>query len=238
MSKGRVLVADGDSQNRRAIRSTLGTDGYELVDARNSNELLKLTRSENFDLVILNACLTGSATIDTCRAIQVNALNSAMIVVLLCEMGGHLSTTPTADSGSPVQGPVDLAEVLARLRTAFQRTVCPAVRRFKRLRLGEVEIDFEARKVVAGNERMDLPPKEFAVLSYLAANANQTITYRELLETFWTGRRSKSSLRPIIKKLRRKIERSAENPQYLLTEIGVGYGIWFPKGQKVPLRSL
>ena len=91
------------------------------------------------------------------------------------------------------------------------------------LRLGDIEINFATRRVLSPDGQARLTPKEFDLLSYLAANANRTITYRELLDAVWASAEKKQSLRVIIERLRKKIERSPGNPEYLLTDPWVGY---------------
>jgi two-component system, OmpR family, KDP operon response regulator KdpE len=95
----------------------------------------------------------------------------------------------------------------------------------KHLKLGDIEIDFEARRIIAHSEQIRLTSKEFDLLSYLAAHANKTITHRELLQEVWgPGYGGEHEyLRVFVNRLRKKIEPSPSSPRYLLTEPWVGY---------------
>jgi two-component system KDP operon response regulator KdpE len=100
----------------------------------------------------------------------------------------------------------------------------------KSLRLGEVEIDFEARRIVATDKAIPLTTKEFDLLFYLAAHANKTITHRELLQHVWGPDYGgeQEYLRVFVNRLRKKIEASPSSPKYLLTEPWVGYRLELP----------
>jgi two-component system KDP operon response regulator KdpE len=121
--------------------------------------------------------------------------------------------------------PFGISELLARIRAVLRRTVdsppFPAIH----LRLGAVEIDFEGRYVLVGDERMRLTPKELDLLSYLATHSNRTITHRELLQAVWGPEHGHDPqyLHVFMNRLRNKIERSPKNPRFLITEPWVGY---------------
>jgi two-component system, OmpR family, KDP operon response regulator KdpE len=93
------------------------------------------------------------------------------------------------------------------------------------LRLGAVEIDFEGRYILVGDERVRLTPKELDLLSYLATHSNRTITHRELLQAVWGPEHGHDPqyLHVFMNRLRNKIERSPKNPIFLITEPWVGY---------------
>ena len=100
-----------------------------------------------------------------------------------------------------------------------------------RLKLGDVEIDFELRQVTAHNEQVRLTPKEYDVLSYLTTHANKTVTHRELLREVWgpDSGDEKEYLRVFINRLRKKIEQTPEDPKYLVTDPWLGYCLRVPE---------
>ncbi len=106
----------------------------------------------------------------------------------------------------------------------------PCKKLHRRLQLGDIEIDFEGRKVRGRKQQERLTPKEFDFLSYLAAHANRVVTHRELLSEVWGSKTGgeKEYLRVFINHLRKKIERAPEDPRYLLTEYGLGYRLRLP----------
>jgi len=99
------------------------------------------------------------------------------------------------------------------------------------MRLGDAEIDFEARQVQVHDEEERLTPKEWDVLHYLATHANRTVTHRELLRGVWGSDAGdeKEYLRVFINRLRKKLESAPENPVYLITEPWMGYRLRLPQ---------
>ena len=100
-----------------------------------------------------------------------------------------------------------------------------------RLQLGDIAIDFEGREVQVHSQQEKLTPKEWDVLRYLASHPNRTITHRELLRDVWGSDAGdeKEYLRVFINRLRKKIETTPNNPQYILTEPWLGYRLRLPQ---------
>ena len=97
--------------------------------------------------------------------------------------------------------------------------------------LDDLEIDFNTRRVVAGNRQGRLTPKEFELLRYLAQHPNTVMTHRDLLQSVWGIEYGDEVeyLRVFVNQLRKKIEPDPSNPRYLLTEPWVGYRFQLPK---------
>ena len=98
--------------------------------------------------------------------------------------------------------------------------------------LGELTVDFAARRVTLAGQPLSLVPMEYRLLVELAANAGRVLTYEHILERVW-GERSKGDVRPIrtiAGQLRRKLGDDADHPVYIFTEPRVGY--LMPKGRE------
>ena len=91
--------------------------------------------------------------------------------------------------------------------------------------IGDVAIDFQARRITSGQRNVRLTPKELDLLWYLVADPNRAIPHRELLQAAWGPEYGDEVeyLRVFINQLRKKIEPDPSNPKYLLTEPWVGY---------------
>jgi two-component system, OmpR family, KDP operon response regulator KdpE len=98
-------------------------------------------------------------------------------------------------------------------------------RRPKKVRLGEIVIDFEERTVSREGVSTHLTPKELDLMRYLTQHANQVVSHRELLQAVWGPDYGDQVdyLRVFVKNLRKKMEPNPEQPQYILTEPWVGY---------------
>lgn len=121
-----------------------------------------------------------------------------------------------------VTKPFGSPELLARIRAALRRMPDDAP---ARIELDGLTIDFAARRVVRNRHEHRLTPKEHDLLRYLAANPNQVIAHRKLLQSVWGPEYGDEVeyLRVFVNQLRKKIEADPARPRYLLTEPWVGY---------------
>ncbi|MGB6430081.1 MAG: response regulator transcription factor [Candidatus Acidiferrales bacterium] len=229
MNQGRILVVDDEPQIRRVMRTTLVAQGYEVADARSGEDALELLRADRYDLVLLDINLHGISGIETCREIRAT---SDIAVIMLTVRDGQRDKVEAFDAGADdyVTKPFGISELLARVRAALRRTSFHSESGATSLHLGGVEIDFQARRVIAHGDPVRLTSKEFDLLSYLASHANRTVTHRELLQAVWGPDYGDEQeyLHVFVNRLRKKIERSSRNPKYLLTEPWVGYRLEVP----------
>ena len=225
MSEGRILVVDDESQIRRVMRTTLISNGYEVTEAVHGEEALKIVRSSECDLVLLDVNMPGKSGLETCREIRAMGSNPAIIMVTVRDSEADKVDALDAGADGYVTKPFGINELLARVRAVLRRTVDSPPFPATHLHLGAVEIDFEARYVLVGDGRVRLTPKELDLLSYLATHSNRTITHRELLQAVWGPEHGHDPqyLHVFMNRLRNKIERSPKNPRFLITEPWVGY---------------
>jgi two-component system KDP operon response regulator KdpE len=220
MSAGRVLVVDDDPQIRRVMRVTLSGQGYEIDDAKSGDGALETLRERRFDLVLLDMNMPGMSGLEACRMIR---RQSEVAVIMLTVRDNESDKVDALDAGADdyVTKPFKSHELLARIRAVLRRL--PGA--IGRLALGGVEVDFEARQVIRGNQRVRLTPREFELLRYLAAHPNKVLSHRELLQAVWGPDYGDEvdALRVVVNQLRKKIEAQPSKPVCLLTEPWVGY---------------
>jgi two-component system, OmpR family, KDP operon response regulator KdpE len=230
VSLGRVLVVDDEPQIRRMMRTILIAEGLEVTDAKSGGEALERLRSAKFDVILLDINMAGITGTETCRAIRAG---SDVPIIMLTVRRTEKDKTEAFEAGADdyVTKPFSAPELLARIRARLRRKTQSAAAPITHLKLGDIEIDFETRQVKGGQDQERLTPKEFELLSYMAAHANKIITHRELLQEVWSSDATdqKEYLRVFINRLRNKIEREPEDPQYLLTEPWVGYRLRLPE---------
>jgi len=229
-NEGRVLVVDDDPQIRRVMRTTLEAKGYDIDEAGSGEQALDLTRSEKYDLIILDVNLPGKSGVETCR--EIRTLSTTPIIMLTVRDAGE-DKIEALDAGAfdYVTKPFAMGELLARIRAVLRRTPASGVSGVSHLKLDDVEINFESRRVIVAGKPMRLTSKEFDLLLYLASNRNRTIPHRELLREVWGSEHveERKYLRVFINRLRKKIEASPRDPKFLLTEPFVGYRLQTPE---------
>lgn len=223
MSAGRVLVIDDDPQLRRTMRVALTTHGYEVDDAKRGDEGLGKLGRERFDLVLLDIRMPEMSGIETCRAIR--QCSDAPIIMLTAH-DSDVEMIDALDAGADdyVVKPFKTPELLARMRAVLRRH--PGSREpIGRLRIGDVDVDFDSRRVTRDGRSLHLTPREFDCLCYLIKNANRVIRHREILQAVWGPDQGSNVevLRVVVNQLRKKIESDPSQPAHLLTEPWVGY---------------
>ena len=224
MSTARVLVVDDEPQIRRVLRMTLTDQGYEMSEARSGEDAMELLQTQRFDIILLDVNMPGMGGIAACRALR--TLTDAAIIMLTVR-NTEAEKVAALDAGADdyVTKPFGMPELLARMRAALRRAVPAQEITPLQVRIGDGEIDFQARSVRRPGEVHHLTPKEFDLLRYLLAHANQAVTHRELLQNVWGPDYGDEVeyLRVFVKQLRKKIEPEPAKPRFLITEPWVGY---------------
>jgi two-component system, OmpR family, KDP operon response regulator KdpE len=228
VSAGRILIVDDDPQIRRVMRVTLTGQGYEVDDAKTGEAALEKLRDAKFDLVLLDMNMPGMGGLETCREIRGQ---SEIGLIMLTVRDSDEDKVSALDAGADdyVTKPYNAPELLARIRAALRRT--PGTHGPSgRLRLGNVEVDFDTRRVIARGRHVRLTPKEFELLRYLVAHPNKVLSHRELLQAVWGPDYGDQVdyLRVFMNQLRKKIEADPSNPVFLITEPWAGYRLQLP----------
>jgi two-component system, OmpR family, KDP operon response regulator KdpE len=229
-NEGRVLIVDDDPQIRRVMRTTLEAKGNEVHEAGSGEQALDLARAEKYDLIILDINLPGKSGVETCR--EIRTLSTTPIIMLTVRDAGE-DKIEALDAGAfdYVTKPFAMGELLARIRAVLRRTPSLSVPGISHLKLDDVEVNFESRRVIVAGRPVRLTSKEFDLLLYLASHRNRTIPHRELLREVWGSEHveERKYLRVFINRLRKKIEASPREPKFLLTEPFVGYRLQTPE---------
>ncbi len=225
----RILVVDDEPPLRRVMRAALAAEGYEVAEARSGEEALEKLAPSKHDLVLLDVNMPGMGGLETCRAIRA-ACDAGIIMLTVRNSAKDKVQALDAGADDYVTKPFSMPELLARIRAALRRVPPNPSAEVQRLELGEVEIDFHARRVKTAGRELRLTPKEFDLLGYLSGHPNRVIPHRELLQAVWGPEYGGELeyLRVFVNQLRKKIEPDPANPRYLLTEPRVGYRFRLP----------
>jgi two-component system, OmpR family, KDP operon response regulator KdpE len=232
MSAGKILVVDDEPQIRRVMRVILTSENYEVVEARSGEAALLRFREFLPDLVLLDLNMPGMSGLETCRAIRET---SEVPIIVLTVRHEEEEKVGALDAGADdyVTKPFGKQELLARIRAALRRSPVSPTSGPRTFVSGDLEIDFEARKIRSGKKAVRLTPKEFDLLRYLVSHAGKPVPHRELLQAVWGPDYGDQTdyLRVFITHLRKKIEANAAKPKYILTEPWVGYRFAGPEDQ-------
>jgi two-component system, OmpR family, KDP operon response regulator KdpE len=214
VSAGKILVVDDEPQIRRVLRVILAGENYEIVEARSGEAALLRFREFLPDLVLLDLNMPGMSGLEVCRTIRET---SDVPIIVLTIRHEEEEKVEALDAGADdyITKPFGKQELLARIRAALRSTFVS----------GDLEIDFETRKIRSGKKAVRLTPKEFDLLRYLVSHAGKPVPHRELLQAVWGPDYGDQTdyLRVFITHLRKKIEANPAKPEHILTEPWIGY---------------
>ncbi len=224
----KILIVDDEPQIRRFLRSGLGTQGYQTVEAEDAASALQQAAREAPELIILDLGLPdrdGLAVIEKIR--ETSMVPIIVLSVRNDERGKVLALEHGADDY--VVKPFGMAELVARVKTAlrhrFQSQGVPSI-----FRLEHLSVDMIHRIVTRDEMRVELSPKEYEVLSLLVTHAGKVLTHGHILRTVWGPAHGDDIqyLRGYVRQLRQKLECDPAQPKIILTEPGVGYRLGMP----------
>jgi two-component system, OmpR family, KDP operon response regulator KdpE len=218
----KVLVVDGEAAVRRFLRTSLATQGYEVMEADNGSGALDMLRRNRVDILVLELGLpdiNGLEVID-----RVRGQGWSVPIVVLSSRTDETGKVDALDRGADdyVTKPFGIYELLARLRAALRHRLqqegeSPA------FRCGDLAVDLVRRNVTLAGHEVKLTPREYDLLHLLVSQAGKVLTHRFILRELWGGGGDVQYLRVYIGALRNKIEPNPARPCYILTEQGVGY---------------
>lgn len=229
MKRIRVLVVDDEPQTVKYVGANLRARGYEVIAAYDGREALKLFREHPVDLVILDIMMPGPDGFEVCQAIR---RESDVPIIMLSARGQEKDIVRALNLGADdyLTKPFGVEEMLARIQAVLRRVSRTVPTPRPPVRIGRLEIDFAQRRVTVDGREVHLTPTEYDLLATLALNAGRVLTHRTLLQTVWGPEYGNETeyLWAYIRRLRQKIEPDPQNPQYILTQPGVGYSMVSP----------
>lgn len=226
--KSCILIVDDEQQIRRLLKVTLQAHQYAIHEASTGEEGLQQASLICPDLIILDLGLPDITGMEVLQ--RMRSWSSVPIIVLTAKDQEEDKIT-ALDSGADdyVTKPFAMGELVARIRVALRHATQSINDPI--LRIGELAIDLAQRIVELNGERIKLTPTEYDLLRILAINAGKVVTQRQLLQQVWGDHHNPSDnhyVRVYIGHLRKKLEEDSTQPQWIVTEPGVGYRLLSP----------
>ncbi|WKW50928.1 response regulator transcription factor [Rhodomicrobium lacus] len=218
-----VLVVEDEPQIRRLLRTSLGANGFAIIEATNGKAALETLLRERPEIILLDLGLPdmdGLAIIGTLRS-----SGDKTPIVVLSSRGEEATKVEALDLGADdyVTKPFGVAELIARLRTSLRHRV-QAEGGEPVFESGNLRIDLVHRRVtLSGSGDVKLSPKEYDILRLLALHAGKVLTHKFIMAELWGANADVQYLRIYVRQLRAKIEAHPESPEHIITETGVGY---------------
>jgi len=221
----RILVVDDEERMVRFIRLNLEHDGFEVVEAYRGAQAIDRIRSGLPDLVLLDVMLPD---IDGFEVLRIIREVSSVPVIMLTAKGEEDDRVHGLELGADdyITKPFSPRELVSRVRAVLRRTESASSTTHGLIEVDDrLKIDFDRREVWVEGQIVQLRPTEYRLLYHLVQNAGWVITHDQLLAKVWGYEYQDEPhyVRLYINYLRKKLEKDPSNPQYILTERGVGY---------------
>ena len=222
-----VLVIEDEKSICDFIAKTLNASDYKAVTAGSGKEGLAILTSALPDLVLLDLGLPDMDGIDIIK--QTRKWSSLPIIVISARVQER-EKVAALDAGADdyITKPFGTDELLARIRTAIRHSnkiVDDKVNSTRPYSARGLVVDFGKRLVTVEGKEIHLTRVEYKIVSMLAQNSGKVITYSSLIEQAWGPYADDNNriLRVNMANIRRKIEKNPGEPEYIFTELGVGY---------------
>jgi DNA-binding response OmpR family regulator len=219
----RVLVVDDEPMVREVVTSYLERDGFRVLEAADGATALRLVFDERPDLVVLDVMLPARDGLEVLTEIRARY---PVPVILLTARADEVDRVLGLELGADdyVVKPFSPRELAARVRSVLRRArpTIPS----PRVEFDGIVIDGATREVLVSGRSVELTPKEFDLLAYLAGSPKQVFSRAQLLEQVWDSSpdyQDPSTVTVHIRRLRQKLEADPEEPRWVKTVWGVGY---------------
>ena len=228
MNKPLILVVEDDIPVRNLITITLKTHGYRYLTAGTGDGAVVEASSHNPDVVLLDLGLPDMDGLDILRQLR---SWSTLPVVVVSARSHEQDKVSALDLGADdyLTKPFGTDELLARVRTAIRHTRTASgnseIAQQGTYTVGDLTIDYNKHQVLVRGENAKLTLSEFRIVALLGKHAGRVMTYDSIIKELWGPRASGDNqiLRVNMANIRRKIEKNPAEPEYLFTEVGVGY---------------
>ncbi len=220
----KILVIDDEETVVELLRLLLEHKGYEVIKAYRAEDGLRKAYRTHPDLILLDIMMPDMDGWEVCRRLR--ELSDVPIVFLTARTDvKEIVKGLELGADDYILKPYDNDELVARIRAHLRRVPKSAMSEELVFDGGRFQINFLNREVLVDGAIRNLTPKEFGLLSVLARNAGRVVTRQELVSEAWGSEYGDAidSLKLYIHYLRKKVERDANHPEYILTSRGVGY---------------
>lgn len=221
----RILVVDDEERMVRFIRLNLEHDGFQVSEANRGLQAIQKLRDSMPDVILLDVMMPD---IDGFEVLKMIREISSVPVIMLTAKSEEDDRVRGLELGADdyITKPFSPREMVSRVRAVIRRMESAGSGIHGIIEVDDrLKIDFNRREVWVEGKLVKLRPTEYRLLYHLVQNAGWVVTHDQLLSRVWgyEYRDEPHYVRLYINYLRQKLEKDPANPQYILTERGVGY---------------
>ena len=179
----KLLVVDDEARIRELIKKYVTFEQYDVTEAENGMQAVELCRQQDFDLIIMDVMMPDLDGFSACREIR---KTSAVPILMLSARGEEYDKLHGFELGIDdyVVKPFSPKELMMRVGAILKRSGAKSESR-EVVDIGDLRVDFTARRVTLEGKPLDLSPKEYDLLFYLVRNRGIALTREKLLSEIW-----------------------------------------------------
>lgn len=222
-----ILVVDDEKLIVKGIKFSLEQEGMNVDVAFDGEEALNLARKNEYSLILLDVMLPKVNGLEACQ--QIREFSNVPIIMVTAK-GEDMDKIMGLEYGADdyITKPFNILELKARIKAILRRSVKKVSAddaKKNSLKVRELELEFESRRVFISGKETNLTAKEFDLLELFMENSGKVYSRENLLNTIW-GYGYPGDVRAVdvhVRRLREKIEENPSEPKYIHTKWGVGY---------------
>jgi len=221
----KVLVVDDEPTVREVVAGYLRRDGHEVAEAADGHLALELFDADPPDLVVLDMMLPGVNGLDILRRIRSGGEVPVIMLTARAEESDRVAGLELGADDYVVK-PFSPRELAARVNGVLRRTNGRAASAPGPIVHDGLTIEPLSRQVTLDGALIEMTPKEFDVLAFLASSPRQVFSRAQLLESVWQSSpdwQDPATVTVHVRRIRNKLEDDPEDPRWITTVWGVGY---------------
>lgn len=224
-----ILICDKDDETVETISQYLSGEGYEIYQAYDGEEALRLAWQNNIHLVLMELVLEK---MDGISVIQRIREKKSLPIIVLSEKAGEVDKISALNAGADdyITKPCSMSELAARVRSQLRRYIQFQNRSEEIPHIYQVDglrMDDDSRKVTVDGREVRLTPIEYKILALLMREKGKVYSIQQIYETIWNMRAigADNTIAVHIRHIREKIEHNPKQPKYLKVVWGTGYKV-------------
>lgn len=226
----KILIADDERDLCDAVRKMVERRGHTCFAVLDGAEVVRAYERERPDLVVLDVMMPGVNGFDLCR--EIRQLDPNVPIIMLSAKSDIVDKSIGFAAGCDdyVAKPFNGQELLMRIEAGLRRAKIhesgePKRRNRATVRVGDMEIRLKKNEVLVHGEYVNLTPKEFQIIAFLANHLGEVFTAQSIIENVWgqAYMPESASIAVFVRKIRSKIEDDPSKPRYLQTVWREGY---------------
>lgn len=221
----RVLLIEDEKSLRLLIKMNLELEGYEVDQAQNGKEALRMFENAYYDIAVLDLMLPKVSGIKVLEAIRVKNTTLPIIITSAKDTSSDRINGLKHGADDYLTKPFEIEELILRMQKLIDRTQAPVTAELETVNFGNNWINFKTQMAFNGEEEFELSIKECLIMKYLISKKNEVVSRQDILKNVW-GYDVFPTTRTVdnfISVLRKYFEKEIKSPQHIKSVRGVGY---------------